>query len=153
MLVVVGALVPGDRLELTPSISLPCSAWAVLMHPGSTNSSGVVRVAAAALDALMRRQHPFDVEAAKAAFDAAVAAFDAAVAADQAAAAAAGAEEDLPKAKKRKFEPPARRQILAGGGSLAAMGPDLSVYRIHLQQVCSISFAFQFMFHVPQVCR
>ena len=146
MLVVVGALVPGDRLELTPSISLPCSAWAVLMHPGSTNSSGVVRVAAAALDALMRRQHPFDVEAAKAAFDAAVAA-------DQAAAAAAGAEEELPKAKKRKFEPPAQRQILAGGGSLAAMGPDLSVYRIHLQQVCSISFAFQFMFHVPQVCR
>ena len=116
MMVIVGSLVPKDRLELTPSIVLSSASWAVLMHPGSTNSSGVIRVAALALGAMMRRQHPVDVAAAQAAHDAAEAAEQ-----EDAAAAADGAEHP-PAAKKRKFVCPPQRQILAGGGSLAAVG-------------------------------
>ena len=116
MVVVVGSLVPEDRLELTPSIVLSSATWAVLMHPGSTNSSGVIRVAALALGAMMRRQHPVDIAAAQAAHDA----VEAAAQGDAAAEADAG--EQAPAAKKRKFVSPPQRQILAGGGSLAAVG-------------------------------
>lgn len=116
MLIMIGALVPKDRFELTPSIVMSSAVWAVLLHPGSTNSSGVVRVAAAALDLLMRRQHPLDIEAAEAAEKEAVAAEK-----SEAEAAAEAGEEAAPL-KKRKFSLPPQRQILAGGGSLAAVG-------------------------------
>ena len=122
VLIVIGALVPKDRFELTPSIVMSSAVWAVLLHPGSTNSSGVVRVAAAALDLLMRRQHPLDIEAAEAAEKEAVAAEKA----DAEAAAEAG--EEAAPLKKRKFMVPAQRQILAGGGSLAAVGARLVNY-------------------------
>ena len=46
LLTVASGLVPEDRFEPAPSISIPSSLWVVLLHPGATNSSGVVQAIA-----------------------------------------------------------------------------------------------------------
>ena len=132
LLTVIGALTPKDRLELTPSIVLSSACWAVLLHPGSTNSSGVVRVAAMALEGVMRRQHPADIEAARRQHDA-----EAQVEAAEHEAAQDAAHE-MPPLKKRKFTPPAKREILAGGGSLAAVGREAVDVVIVNVNVCKL---------------
>lgn len=136
LLVVVGALVPKDRFELAPSIAISSAVWAVLLHPGSTNSSGVVSLASSTLDLLMRRQHPVDVAKAKAEFEDAKADFEAA----QDAAGVDGADNhgDL---KKPKLVLPPPRQVLAGGGSLAAMGELLHEFHNLLRMIASLHFA------------
>ena len=152
MLIVVGALVPGDRFELTPSITLPCSAWAVLLHPGSTNSSGVVRVAAAALETMMRRQHPHDIAAAQKEYEALMAADAAAAAGDAAQDDGENGTFSSPPAKRPKFAQPARRQILAGGGSLAAMGLCLSLPKLAVLLASGAAIVFALPSFCPFMC-
>ena len=117
---------PKDRFVLSPSLLISAANWAVLLHPGSTNSSGVIRVAAATLDLLMAKQHPADIAAAK----------EKAAAEAAAAAEGSGEEDEAAPAKKRKLELPPQRLILAGGGSLAAMGTH-TCSRLHVcEQFC-----------------
>ena len=80
-------------------------------------------MAATALDAIMRRQHPEDVDNAKRQHDA-----EAEEELQKFEAARDAGQEPLgPLPKKRKFVPPPKRDILAGGGSLAAVGRELIV--------------------------
>jgi hypothetical protein len=89
-----------DRLEIAPSIVLPSVIWACLLHPGSTNSSGVIGAISGALEKVFVRCHQDEERAARAA------------------AVARGGAED--------YEHPPRRQVLSGGGSLAATGLQMS---------------------------
>ena len=98
LLSMVSGLVPQARYELAPSIEVPSSLWVVLLHPGGTNSSGVVRLVIQTLQKLFTWRA--DVEAA---------------------AAEAATEEG------KDVEYPPRRQLLAGGGSLAATGLQMSL--------------------------
>ncbi len=50
LLSVASGVVPKDRFEPAPSISTQSSMWVCLAHPGSTNSSGVVRVTTNAVE-------------------------------------------------------------------------------------------------------
>jgi hypothetical protein len=98
VLVAVASLAPEDSLEIAPSVTVRSVIWACLLHPGATNSSGVVGCIACALEKLCQRD------------------FREAQAVAKAAAAAADAE----------YVEPLRRQIVAGGGSLASTGLDMS---------------------------
>eukprot|EP00435_Cladocopium_sp_Y103_P055011 s202_g18.t1 len=88
-----------DRFVIAPSIVLPNSIWAVLLHPGSVNSSGLILTVATALSTIMTKRHAAEKEMAKRKAQAQE---------------AAGLEPD--------YDEPPRRQCLAGGGSLAATG-------------------------------
>ena len=102
LLTTVSGLVPEDRIELTPSMSIPSSLWVLLLQPGSTNSSGVTRVVSEALRLMFARQWKDEL-----------AQHDEVVAA-------------LPENAEEPPAPP-RRQLLAGGGSLAATGLQMSL--------------------------
>ena len=98
-LAIAGSLIPQDRLETAPSISLPSSMWILLLHPGATNSSGVIGVVTKGINKLLEKLHRHESDAARSAWDA------------------------LPEGERpEKYERPPRRQVLAGGGSLAANG-------------------------------
>ena len=81
---------------IAPSISLPNSVWAVLLHPGAVNTSGLILAVVTALNRIMGRRHEVEKATARAL-----------------------AQEEGASASK---EEPPRRQCLAGGGSLAATG-------------------------------
>ena len=102
LLTTVSGLVPEDRIELTPSMSIPSSLWVLLLQPGSTNSSGVTHVVSEALRLMFARQWKDEL-----------AQHDEVVAA-------------LPENAEEPPAPP-RRQLLAGGGSLAATGLQMSL--------------------------
>lgn len=89
-----------DALEIAPSVVVHSVIWACLLHPGSTNSSGVVGVISASLEAICRRRHQYEL-----------------------AQAAAAAERE----GETEWERPPQRQLLAGGGSLAAAGLQMSL--------------------------
>ena len=93
LLTVTSGLIPQDRLEPAPSISIPSSLWVVLLHPGATNSSGVVQTIATAVSTMFEWLH---------------------------------AQENAEHLAGRGDEAP-RRQLLAGGGSLAATGLQMSL--------------------------
>ena len=57
LLTVCSGLIPEDRFEPAPSISIPSSLWVVLLHPGATNSSGVVKTVANAVATMFDRLH------------------------------------------------------------------------------------------------
>ena len=99
------SLVPQDRFEPTPAISLPSSMWVCMVHPGATNSSGVIQVTSRAAEQMFARLNK--IERARAEEDA-VAAFDI-------------------DGKDHKPHYPPAREILAGGGSLAATGMQMSM--------------------------
>jgi hypothetical protein len=93
LLTVCSGLIPEDRFEPAPSISIPSSLWVVLLHPGATNSSGVVKTVANAVATMFDWLH-IQENSARPAED----------------------SEEVP-----------RRQLLAGGGSLAATGLQMSL--------------------------
>ena len=111
LLTTVSGLVPEDRIELTPSMSIPSSLWVLLLQPGSTNSSGVTRVVSEALRLMFARQWKDEL-----------AQHDEVVAA-------------LPENAEEPPAPP-RRQLLAGGGSLAATGLQMSLAQNRSAALC-----------------
>ena len=106
MLTIAGSTIPEDRIEPAPSISLPSSLWIVMMHPGATNSSGVIAVTSKAITKMLAANHKSEEEKAKEEWQALP-------------------EED----RSKKFVAPTKRQILAGGVSLAANGIQMSLGR------------------------
>ena len=99
LLSVVSGLVPEDRFEAAPSVRIPSSLWIVLLHPGATNTSGIVHAVASAVQMMFDRLH-----------------------AEERAKARAMAEDNA-----EPPEDPPKRQLLAGGGSLAATGLQMSL--------------------------
>eukprot|EP00439_Symbiodinium_sp_Y106_P061790 s1783_g9.t1 len=88
-----------DRFVISPSIEIPNSIWAVLLHPGSVNSSGLLPVVLKALDRIMRRHHIVEIAEVK------------------------RQDEELEaRGQKGDIALPPKGQCLAGGGSLAATG-------------------------------
>lgn len=109
LLSIAGGLVPRDRFEPAPSISISSSMWVCLLHPGATNSSGVIRVISMAVEKMFERLWRFEMQEAEKTHAAAVE--------------AAGEEaEAIPD-----LQLPPKRQLLAGGGSLAATGLQMSL--------------------------
>jgi hypothetical protein len=100
LLSVASGVVPKDRFEPAPSISTPSSMWTCLIHPGSTNSSGVLRVTASAVEKMFARQWLEEMAEAR----------------DKHAREVAAADGD-PAAVVSAFVEPAKRQLLGGGGS------------------------------------
>ena len=96
LLSVVSALVPRDRFVLCPSIKTASAMWICLVQPGATNSSGIISVVAKSVTQLLARLHKHEVEVA-----------------------------ERPEGSPDDVIPP-RRQLLAGGGSLAATGLQMS---------------------------
>ena len=88
-----------DRFVIAPSIAIPNSIWAVLLHPGSVNTSGLILTVVTALNLIMNRRHQVEVAAAKQA-----------------------AQDRQEAGQDPDYSVPPRRQCLAGGGSLAATG-------------------------------
>lgn len=84
---------------IAPSIAIPNSIWAVLLHPGSVNTSGLILTVVTALNLIMNRRHQVEVAAAKQA-----------------------AQDRQEAGQDPDYSVPPRRQCLAGGGSLAATG-------------------------------
>jgi hypothetical protein len=87
-------------LQLTPSIVLHAIIWAVLVHPGSTNSSGIIGLVSSSLEQVFDRNHKEELDAAKVQVE-------------------ENDEEDYVK--------PPKREILSGGSSLAATGLQMSL--------------------------
>ena len=107
LLTAVSGLIPQDRLEPTPSVSIPSSLWVILVQPGSTNSSGVTRIVSDALRLVFDRLWVLEKRLAR---------------------------QDAENPDE-VVEPP-RRQLLAGGGSLAATGLQMSLKQNRCAAVC-----------------
>ena len=85
--------------------------WVCLAHPGSTNSSGVIKIEAAAIEQLFDRLWKFEKRVARELHQ---------QTRDQ-------ALRDNAAAEVEPFREPGKRQLLAGGGSLGATGLQMSV--------------------------
>ena len=96
----VGLAHPRCRLELAPSIEVPPSLWICLCQPGATNSSGVIKVFSTAIQQLFARRFQ-----------------------DERRQHEGGADGEPDGAGAAR---PRMRKGLAGGGSLAAVGLQLS---------------------------
>ena len=97
VLVATASLAPEDRFELAPSVTVRSVVWACLLHPGSTNSSGVVGCIADSLMKLCQRDFKDRDRAAR-------------------------AEAEARTGNLSTYQEPHHRDLLAGGGSLAATG-------------------------------
>ncbi|CAK0824195.1 unnamed protein product, partial [Prorocentrum cordatum] len=62
LLACVGALIPEDHFETAPSIEVQSSLWSILIHPGATNSSGVISVVTKAMTKLVNRLHKYETD-------------------------------------------------------------------------------------------
>lgn len=102
LLAAVGALIPQDRFVSAPSIDVPSSLWIIMCHPGATNTSGVISLVTNSLNKLMKMMHAYETNTAEAAY------------------------AQLPDADRPPYEEPPRRQVLAGGASMAANGQIMS---------------------------
>lgn len=100
VLTVISGLVPQDRFEPAPSISIPSAMWVTLLQPGASNSSGAIKVQASSIEIMFTTLHRDEINKAKR---------DAEM---------AGSEPPA--------ELPPKRVLLAGGGSLAATGMQMS---------------------------
>jgi hypothetical protein len=107
-------LSPNDQFELCKSIEVSGSLWVTLLHPGSINTSGMLRLLVRAMEKIYDLQNAHDKEQAKAQHDGEVTRLLDAHKADH-----DGSEAGF---KPPKFVPPPKRKGLAGGGSLAAAG-------------------------------
>ena len=108
-----GQLSPRDLLELCPSIEIPGSLWTALLHPGSVNTSGILKVLARAVEEVYDRLHKEEVKEALRAHK---------IECDRIKTEESVAGRDPDQARLPGFKPPLRRKGLAGGGSLAAAG-------------------------------
>jgi hypothetical protein len=98
LLVTASSCAPQDRFESAPSIPISSALWTCLIHPGATNSSGIIRVVTSALELMYDWLYDHECE----------------------------------EARRTAEDPgsvtlPPRRQVLAGGGSLAAVGLQMSL--------------------------
>ena len=99
LLSMAGACIPQDRYEPAPSIEIASSLWIVLVHPGATNSSGVVMVVAKAVRQLFRALHKWETDRDR------------------------KKHEELDENQRpAEFQPPLERTIIAGGASMAVNG-------------------------------
>ncbi|CAK0862761.1 unnamed protein product, partial [Prorocentrum cordatum] len=105
LLACVGVLIPEDRFETAPSIEVQSSLWIILIHPGATNSSGVISLVTKAMTKLVNRLHKYETDSYDAHYN------------------ALSAEE------RGEYDPPPRRQVLAGGASLPANGMIMSCHQ------------------------
>ncbi|CAJ1339118.1 unnamed protein product, partial [Effrenium voratum] len=96
-------LSPRDRLQLCESILIPGSIWACLIHPGATNTSGIIKMVTKAWELIYARRNAVE---------------EAAALAEARAQMASQEGGDAPA----KVVAPPKRKGLAGGGSLAAAG-------------------------------
>ena len=108
-LVITAGLVPQARYELAPSVDVPSSMWVLLLHPGATNTSGVVKLVVETVQMLMARLEEHENAEAKQAAD----------------------------AEGQDIVHPPRRQLLAGGGSLAATGMQMSQKQNRSAALCA----------------
>ena len=108
-----GQFTPRDVLELCPSIEIPGSLWTALLHPGSVNTSGLLKVLARAIEEIYDRLNKEEVKEALQAHRVEV---------DRLKAEETDAGRDPEAARMPAFKAPPRRKGLAGGGSLAAAG-------------------------------
>ena len=102
LLASVGSLIPQDRFVSAPSLEVPSSLWIILLHPGATNTSGVISLVTKAMSKLMRMLHDHEKAVAEAAYN------------------------QLPSQGRPPYQEPPRRQVLAGGASMAANGQIMS---------------------------
>jgi hypothetical protein len=96
-LVVTAGLVPQARYQLASSAEVPSSMWVILLQPGATNSSGVVELTVQTVQLLMTWLAKHEDDEAR---------------------------RNTNPGDEVIFPP--RRQLLAGGGSLAATGMQMS---------------------------
>jgi hypothetical protein len=97
ILTIISALVPADRFRHCPALKVSSAMWVNLLHPGATNSSGVIALVARTVEKLMTRLHADEKRE---------------------------AEENTPADEATTYPP--KRHLLAGGGSLAATGLQMS---------------------------
>lgn len=102
LLACVGSLIPEDRFATAPSIEVPSSLWIILLHPGATNTSGVIGLVTKVMTQLSTRLQAYE----KARYD--------------------EAYNAVPEEERPDYDPPPRRQVLAGGASMAANGQLMS---------------------------
>ena len=57
LLAAVGVLIPQDRFVSAPSLDVPSSLWIILLHPGATNTSGVISLVTNSLNKLMKMMY------------------------------------------------------------------------------------------------
>ena len=107
-LVIAAGLVPQARYELAPSVSVPSSMWIILLHPGATNSSGVIKLVVETVQLLMSWLAELEEQQAK-----------------------------RETAEGEEVVYPPRRQLLAGGGSLAATGMQMSQHQNRSAALCA----------------
>jgi hypothetical protein len=106
-------LSPRDILELCPSIETQGSLWTALLHPGSVNTSGLLKVLARAMEIVYDRLHKDEVQKAK---------DEHKVECDRLQEEARANGTDITKVCLPSLKLPPKRKGLAGGGSLAAGG-------------------------------
>ena len=102
-------LSPKDVFQLCKSVEVPGSLWTMLLHPGSTNTSGLLKVLTNSMELIYDRRNEEEYNEASQKHK------------DECDKVRTEAQ-DPEKARLPKFEPPPRRKGLAGGGSLAAAG-------------------------------
>jgi hypothetical protein len=109
----VAQLSPRDMFELCESIETPGSLWTALLHPGSVNTSGLLKVVSRAMEIIYERQNQKEVKAEKEEHDRVCERLK-------------QKERDEGRAPEKLRLPPLtlpdKRKGLAGGGSLAAAG-------------------------------
>ena len=106
-------LSPKDVLELCPSIESLGSLWTALLHPGSVNTSGLLKVYARAMEIVYDRIHMEECEEAKQAHKEKC---------DEIRRQERNAGRGTDEPKLPTLVLPPRRKGLAGGGSLSAAG-------------------------------
>ena len=62
LLGIAGGLVPQARYELAPSVEVQSAMWVLLLQPGATNSSGVVKLVVQTVQLLMDWLHQLETQ-------------------------------------------------------------------------------------------
>lgn len=98
LLTVVSGCIPEARFHFAPSIQIPASLWICLLHPGSTNTSGVGGTVTKAINLMLDQIYLEEYNA----------------------------EAQLAQRDGREPVYPSKRQLLVGGGSVGATGMQMS---------------------------
>ena len=113
VLCIIGGLVPRVRFKLAPSVPVPTSTWLLFLQPGAANGSGVIRLMPDTVSLLFEWLHQAEIHDARA----------------EASTQRADAEAAV--------ELPPRRQLVAGGGSVAATGMQMSLTQNRDAALCA----------------
>ena len=113
LLGIAGGLVPQARYELAPSVEVQSAMWVLLLQPGATNSSGTVKLVVQTVQLLMDWLHQLETQEHQ-----------------QVLATATAADTEKPQR-------PVLRHLLAGGGSLAATGVQMSLKHNRCAALCA----------------